>query len=62
MAAIGHPVAGDPVYGPAKVIGRLSGQCLHASGIGFMHPAGNAQMEFASELPGYFVEFVKGVR
>ena len=61
MAAIGHPVAGDAVYGPAKVIAKLGGQCLHASGIGFEHPASGEQMEFTSPLPGYFTDFVKGV-
>lgn len=30
MAYIGHPVAGDDVYGPKKVITELGGQCLHA--------------------------------
>ena len=30
MAYIGHPVAGDPVYGPQKAITSLHGQCLHA--------------------------------
>ena len=30
MAYIGHPVAGDDVYGPKKVITALGGQCLHA--------------------------------
>ena len=30
MAHIGHPVAGDSVYGPKKVITSLNGQCLHA--------------------------------
>ena len=38
MAYIGHPVAGDPVYGPSKVITELHGQCLHAKKIGFVHP------------------------
>ena len=28
MAAFGHPVAGDPLYGPQKVITELQGQCL----------------------------------
>ena len=38
MAYIGHPVAGDPVYGPKKMITALHGQCLHARVIGFRHP------------------------
>ena len=39
MAYLGHPVAGDPVYGPKKVIASLQGQCLHAGKIGFVPPA-----------------------
>ena len=35
MAYIGHPVAGDPVYGPKKSAPGLDGQCLHAGLIGF---------------------------
>ena len=38
MSHIGHPVAGDPVYGPKKVITSLGGQCLHAYYISFIHP------------------------
>lgn len=38
MAYIGHPVAGDPVYGSKKYITKLNGQCLHAYYISFVHP------------------------
>lgn len=57
-AYIGHPVAGDSVYGPKKVIERLHGQCLHAKHIGFVHPITNEYLEFESELPEYFVSFL----
>lgn len=57
-AYIGHPVAGDSVYGPKKVIERLHGQCLHAKHIGFVHPIKNEYLEFESELPEYFVSFL----
>ena len=53
-AYIGHPVAGDEVYGPKKVITELHGQCLHAKQIGFVHPKTGEYMEFSSELPEYF--------
>lgn len=53
-----HPVAGDPVYGPKKIIGELNGQCLHAAKIGFVHPRTYAYMEFESELPEYFTKFL----
>jgi len=58
MASIGHPVAGDAVYGPAKVITSLGGQCLHAQMIGFIHPVGGNYMELTSDLPGYFTGFL----
>lgn len=59
MAYIGHPLAGDPVYGPKKVITELKGQCLHAGEIGFVHPRTKEYMEFKSELPDYFTKFLK---
>lgn len=58
MASIGHPVAGDPVYGPKKVITSLGGQCLHARTIGFVHPVTGQMMGFESELPEYFTGFL----
>jgi len=58
-AYIGHPVAGDAVYGPKKVITALGGQCLHAKQIGFVHPKTGEYMEFESELPEYFKKFLK---
>ena len=62
MAYIGHPVAGDPVYGPKKVITSLSGQCLHAGLIGFVHPRTGRYMEFEAPLPPYFTDFLKTLR
>lgn len=61
MAHIGHPVAGDPVYGPKKVITSLHGQCLHAKRIGFVHPDGR-ELLFDSPLPEYFTDFLKTLR
>ena len=58
MASIGHPVAGDAVYGPKKVIERLGGQCLHAKYIKFVHPNGE-ELEFESQLPSYFTDYLK---
>lgn len=62
MAYIGHPVAGDDVYGPHKVITKLGGQCLHARKIGFIHPETHEYMEFTSDLPKYFTDFLKDCR
>ena len=61
-AYIGHAVAGDDVYGPKKVITELCGQCLHAQKLGFIHPRTNEYMEFSSDLPEYFNEFLKRKR
>ncbi len=58
MSFLGHPVAGDDVYGPKKAIKELSGQCLHAKKVGFVHPNGK-YMEFESDLPDYFKNFLK---
>lgn len=62
MASIGHPVAGDPVYGPKKVISFLHGQCLHAGLIGFVHPRTGEYLEFETPLPDYFTEFLRKLR
>ena len=61
MAYVGHPIAGDPVYGPKKIIGTLQGQCLHAKKIGFIHPSTKEYMEFDSLLPEYFTRFLATV-
>lgn len=57
-ASIGHPIAGDAVYGPKKVITELNGQCLHAKHIGFVHPRSGEWFEFETELPDYFTKFL----
>lgn len=62
MASIGHAVAGDEVYGPKKVITKLGGQCLQAKKIGFIHPTTHKYMEFESDLPEYFKDFLNECR
>lgn len=62
MAYIGHPLAGDDVYGPKKVITELGGQCLHAIKLGFKHPVTGEYMEFTSELPVYFEKYLNKIR
>ena len=59
MAYLGHPLAGDEVYGPRNGVKNLHGQCLHAGLLGFDHPVTGAYMEIRSELPDYFVDFLK---
>ncbi len=62
MAHLGHPVAGDAVYGGTKQPPELHGQCLHAKVIGFVHPITGEYLEFESELPDYFDAFLKKIR
>lgn len=59
MAYIGHPVAGDDVYAPRRNTYGLCGQCLHAIKLGFVHPRTGKYMEFETELPEYFTEFLR---
>ncbi len=58
LASIGHPVAGDAVYGPKKALTWLNGQCLHAKMLGFQHPVTGDYLEFDSPLPDYFTAFL----
>ena len=62
MAHLGHPVAGDGIYGNDKKSAFLNGQCLHAIKIGFNHPITGEYLEFTSELPDYFKDFIKRLK
>ncbi|HGK5774861.1 TPA: RluA family pseudouridine synthase [Streptococcus agalactiae] len=53
MAYIGHPLAGDPVYGPRKTLGG-KGQFLHAQTLGFTHPSNGENLIFSVEVPEIF--------
>ena len=53
MAYIGHPVLGDPVYGTP--LPGLTGQCLHAVGLRFVHPRTGDVMELSCPLPEEFI-------
>ena len=59
MASIGHPLAGDEIYGMKR--DRLSGngQYLHAKVLGLVHPTTGKYIEFSSELPDYFLETIQ---
>ncbi len=61
MAYRGNPVAGDVVYGDAKKTYGLQGQCLNATTIGFIHPITNEYLEFSSDLPDYFKDFLRRI-
>ncbi len=62
MASLGHPVAGDTVYGSKKPVPGLAGQCLHARVVGFRHPRDGRYVEVTSELPQYFTDFLKHLK
>ena len=61
MAYIGHPVAGDEVYGPRKTL-KGHGQFLHARTLGFTHPRTGEVMEFTAEAPAIFLETLEKLR
>jgi len=64
LAAAGHPLLGDPLYGggdskrakgltpPAQAaLAALGRQALHAKTLGFVHPVTRKTLQFQSELP-----------
>lgn len=55
LAAIGHPILGDPTYGGRRVreLGRLvvPRVMLHARTLGFTHPETGRYVEFSASLP-----------
>lgn len=62
MSSIGHPILGDPVYGPARCPFKLEGQTLHAKILGIIHPSTGEYMEFDAPLPDYFTELLEKLR
>lgn len=54
MAHIGHPLLGDLVYGHKRPEKGLSGQCLHARALRFLHPRTGELVTFSCPLPDYF--------
>ena len=59
MAHIGHPIAGDPVYGIKKPELGLRSQCLHARQLRFIHPRRGEPMELSCPLPEEFENALK---
>lgn len=59
MAHIGHPLLGDMVYGRKHAEKGLTGQCLHARSLSFLHPRTGAPMTVTSDLPDYFQQVLK---
>ncbi len=61
MAYIGHPVAGDPLYGSRKTL-KGDGQFLHAHTLGFTHPTTGETLTFTAEAPAIFKETLENLR
>ena len=62
MAYIGHPILGDTVYGAKKEVPGLTGQCLHAVGLRFLHPRTHEVMELSCPLPDEFTRMLQKIR
>ncbi|EHI69846.1 RluA family pseudouridine synthase [Streptococcus ictaluri] len=61
MAYIGHPIAGDPLYGPRKTL-KGQGQFLHAQTLGLTHPDSGEELRFTVEAPQLFQKTLARLR
>lgn len=61
LSYIGHPIAGDPLYGPKKTL-KGSGQFLHAEVLGFKHPKTGKQLTFEVKPPKIFEDTLNELR
>jgi 23S rRNA pseudouridine1911/1915/1917 synthase len=61
MKYIGHPLAGDPLYGPKKTL-TGHGQFLHAETLGFYQPSTHKWLEFSAPLPAIFEKQLENLR
>ena len=62
MAAFGHPIVNDPVYGRVDARIDLPGQALHAWRLGFRHPATGEALAFESPPPPDYVAAREALR
>ena len=62
MAYIGYPILGDTVYGAKKEVPGLTGQCLHAVGLRFLHPRTHEVVELSCPLPEEFTRMLQKIR
>ncbi len=51
MTYIGHPLVGDPKYGPGSSPFKISGQALHSAQLKLVHPVSGELMIFVASLP-----------
>ena len=59
LAYIGHPILGDTGYGAKKPVPGLTGQCLHATGLRFLHPRTGEPVELHCPLPEEFTRMLE---
>lgn len=66
MADIGHPLVGDPVYGPRKaaqtLLSAFPRQALHAWRLALVHPATRSEMGWEAPLPEDFAALLESLR
>ena len=65
LAAIGHPIVGDPLYGARRAapgVPAFGRQALHARTLAFVHPASRRTRTFESPLPADFASLLDAVR
>jgi 23S rRNA pseudouridine1911/1915/1917 synthase len=58
LAAVGHPVLGDVVYGGVRAGAPFGRPALHAAVLSFAHPVTGETLEFEAPLPADFDELV----
>ena len=64
FASLGHPVAGDDVYGDRRAAPPvpLEGYALHAVALAFVHPATQKRVEFGSDIPARIERLLSHLR
>ncbi|MFT3955081.1 MAG: RluA family pseudouridine synthase [Piscinibacter sp.] len=51
LAAIGHPLLGDPLYAPPAIEAAMPRLALHASALAFLHPDDGTPRVYTSSVP-----------
>ena len=62
LAFLGHPLLGDVVYGAKKPVPGLTGQCLHAKKLSFLHPRTEERLTVECPLPEWFEAVLKKLK
>jgi 23S rRNA pseudouridine1911/1915/1917 synthase len=61
LAALGHPLVGDPAYGRRQPV-PFGRQALHAARLGLVHPATGTACAWHSPLPADLAALIAGLR